>query len=69
MKAAKSEGLKILSPKQMLQRLPPIAFAQVKAGNTSGRFLTEIRQIIYFQYRANEITRKLYNNIMNSLKE
>ena len=48
MKAAKSEGLKILSPKQMLQRLPPIAFAQVKAGNTSGRFLTEIRQIIYF---------------------
>ena len=48
MKAAKSKGLKILSPKQMLQRLLPIAFAQVKAGNTSGRFLTEIRQIIYF---------------------
>ena len=33
-KATKSEGVKILSPKQMLQRLP-ITLAQVKAGNTS----------------------------------
>ena len=45
----------------MLQRLP-IVLAQVKAGNTS-----EIRQIIYFLYRAKEITRKVYNNIMNSV--
>ena len=40
------EGLKILTPKQMLQRLP-IALAQVKAGNTS---VNEIRQIIYSLY-------------------
>ena len=41
--------LKILSPKQMLQRLP-IALAQVKASNTSENLLNEIRQIIYFLY-------------------
>ena len=41
------EGLIILTPKQMLQRLP-IAFAQVKAGNTYENLLNEIRQIIYY---------------------
>ena len=51
----------------MLQRLP-IAVAQVKAGNTSENLLNEIRQIIYSLYRAKEITKKVYNNIMNSIK-
>ena len=49
----------------MSQRLP-IAPAQVKAGNTSENLLNEIRQIIYSSYRAKEITKKVYNNIMNS---
>ena len=49
------EGLKILTPKQMLQRLP-IALAQVKPGNTSENLLNEIRQIIYSLYWAKEIT-------------
>ena len=61
------EGLKILTPKQMLQRLP-IALTQVKAGNTSENLLNEIRQIIYSLYQAKEITKKVYNNIMNSIK-
>ena len=61
------EGLKILSPKQMLQRLP-IALAQVKAGNTSENLLNEIKQIIYSLYREKEVTKKVYNNIMNSIK-
>ena len=39
-------GLKILTPKQMLQRLP-IAFAQVRAGNDSENLLNEIRQIFH----------------------
>ena len=39
------EGLKILTPKQMLQWLP-IALAHVKAGNTSANLLNEIRQIM-----------------------
>ena len=59
--------LKILTPKQMLQRLP-IAVAQVKAGNASENLLNEIRQIINSLYRAKEITKKVYNNIMNSIK-
>ena len=44
-------NLKILTPKQMLQRLP-ILLAQVKASNASENLLNEIRQIIYSIYRA-----------------
>ena len=51
----------------MLQRLP-IALAQVKAVNTSENVLNKIRQIIYSLYRANEITKKVYNNIINLIK-
>ena len=60
-------GLKILSPKQMLQRLP-IAMAQVKACKTSENLLNEIRQTIYSLYWTKEITKKVYNNIMNLIK-
>ena len=66
-KAKYGRGLKILTPKQMLQRLP-IALAQVKAGNTSENWLNKIRQIIYSLYQANEISQNLYNNIVNSIK-
>ena len=44
-KVSNHSNLKILTPKKMLQRLP-IAFAQVKAGNTSENVLNEIKQII-----------------------
>ena len=60
-------GLKILTPNQMLTRLP-IALAQVKAGNNSESLLNEIRQIVYSLYRSKEITKKVYNNIINSIK-
>ena len=67
-KATKSNlRLKILRPKQMLQRLP-ILLAQVNTGNTSENLLNEIRQIIYLLYWSKEITKKVYNNIMNSTK-
>ena len=59
----KEKGLKILAPKQMLQRLP-IALAQVKAGNNSENLLNEIREIIYSLYQSKEITKKVYNNLM-----
>ena len=55
------KGLKILTPKQMLQRLP-IALAQVKAGNNSESLLNEIRQIVYSLYQSKQITKKVYNN-------
>ena len=66
-KAKHGKGLKILTPEQMLQRLP-IAVAQVKAGNTSENLLNEIRKIVYSLHQAKEITEKVYNNIMNSIK-
>ena len=47
----------ILTPKQMLQRLP-IALVQVKANSTSENLLYKIRQIIYSLYWAKEITKK-----------
>ena len=51
----------------MLQRLP-IALAQVKAGETSKNLLNEIKKIIYSSNRIKVITKKVYNNIMNSIK-
>ena len=63
----KGEGLKILTPNQMLKRLP-IALAQIKAGNNSESLLNEIRQIVYSLYRSKQITKKVYNNIINSIK-
>ena len=56
----KGRGLKILTPKQMLQRLP-IALAQVKGGNNSGSLLNEIRQIVYSLYHSKQVTKKVYN--------
>ena len=66
-KSQDGEGLKILTPNQMLKRLP-IALAQVKAGNNSESFLNEIRQIVYSLYRSKKITKKVYNNIISSIK-
>ena len=57
------KGLKILTPKQMLQRLP-IALAQVKADNNSERLLNEIWQIVYSLYQPKQITKKVYNHII-----
>ena len=51
-------GLKILTPNQMLKRLP-IALAQVKAGTNSKSLVNEIRQIVYSLYRSKEITKKV----------
>ena len=57
-KANKGTGLKMLTPKQMLQRLP-MALAQVKAGNNSESLLNEIRQIIYSLYQSKQTTKKV----------
>ena len=60
------EGLKILTLKQLRQRLP-IALAQGKAGNNSENLLNKIRQIVYSLPQSKEITKKLYNNIIKSI--
>ena len=65
-RATKGKGLKIITPKQMLQWLP-IALVQVKAGNNSENLLNEIRQIVYSLYQSKQITKKVYNNIIKSI--
>ena len=58
----------MLTPKQMLQRLP-IALAEVRAGNTSENLRNEIRQILYSLYQEKEVNKKVYSNTMNLIKE
>ena len=62
----KGTGLKILTPKQMLQRLP-IALAQVKASGNSESLLNEIRKIVFFFYQSKKITKKVCSNIIKSI--
>ena len=59
--------LKILTPKQILQRLP-IALAQLKAGNNSENLLSEIRPVFYSMYQSKEITKKVHINIIKSIR-
>ena len=67
LKSTTGTGLKILTPKQLLQRLP-IALSQVKAGNDSENLLNEIRQIVYYLYQPKDITKEVYNNINKSIQ-
>ena len=67
LKSTKGTGLKILTSKQMLQRLS-IVLAQVEAGNNSESLVNEIRQIVYSLYQSTEITKKGYNNIIKSIQ-
>ena len=66
LKPTTGTGLKVLTPKQILQRLP-IALAQVKADNNSESLLNEIRQIVYSLYQSKQITKKVCNNIIKSI--
>ena len=53
----KGTGLKILSPKQMIQRLP-VLLSAISSGNNSESLLNEIRQIVYSLYQLKEVTKK-----------
>ena len=54
--ATEGKGLKTLTAKQMLQRLPT-ALAQLKSGNNSQNLLSEIRQVVCSLYQSKEITK------------
>ena len=58
------KGLKILTPNQMLSRLP-IFLAQLKAGNNSEKLKNEIRQILYSLYRSKKLTKNVYKSLVN----
>ena len=58
------KGLNILTPQQMLSRLP-IALTQLKVGNNSEKFKNEIRQLLYSLYHSKNMTKRVYNNLIN----
>ena len=60
---AKGGGLKILTNKQMFNRLP-ILLAQIQAGNNSKSLKNKLRQIIYSLYRSKVLTKTVYNNLI-----
>ena len=64
---AKGVGLKILTNKQMLNRLP-ILVAQIQAGNNSNKLKNEARQILYSLYRSKLLTKTVYKNLIKSIQ-
>ena len=60
------KGLKIMTPKQMMTRLP-ILLAQKQAGNNSQKLNNEIIQIIYSLYRSKNLSKTVYNHLTNSI--
>ena len=59
-------GSKILTNKQMLNRLP-ILLAQIQAGNNSNKLKNEARQILYTLYRSRVLTKTVYNNLIRAI--
>ena len=59
-------GLKVLTKKQMLNRLP-ILLAQIQAGNNSKKLKNETRQILYSLYRSKALTKTVYNKLIKSI--
>ena len=58
------KGLKILTPDQVLSRLPT-SLAQLKAGNNSQKLKNEIRQLLYSLYRSKNLTKQLYKSLVD----
>ena len=58
------EGLKILTPDQILNRLP-ITLAELKAGNNSEKLKNEIRQLFYYLCRSKKLTKQLYKSLID----
>ena len=63
-KIQSGQGLKILTPSQMLSRLPNF-LAQLKAGNNSEKLKNEIRQLLYSLYRSKKLTKQLYKSLID----
>ena len=60
----KGKGLRILTPNQMLNRLP-ITLAQLKAGNNFEQLKNEISQLLYSLYRSKRLTKQLYKTLID----
>ena len=57
-------GLKVLTPDQMLRRLP-ISLAQLNAGNNSEKLKNEIRQLLNSLYRSKKLTKNIYKSLFD----
>ena len=60
------KDIKILTPDQMLSRLP-ITLAQLHAGNNSEKLKYEIRQLLYSLYRSKKPTKNVYHNLIKAI--
>ena len=60
------KGIKILTPNQMLSRLP-ISLAKLEAENNSNKLKNEIRQLLYSLYRSKNMTKQLCNNLIKPI--
>ena len=60
------ESIKILTPNQMLSRLP-ISLVQLEAGNNSNKLKNEIRQLLYSLYHSKKMTKQVYNNLIKRI--
>ena len=65
-KKQNGQGLKILTPQQMITRLP-ILLAQLKAGNNSQKLKNEIRQLLYHLYRSKNLSKTIFNHLINNI--
>ena len=66
-KVQSAKGLKIMTPSQLITRLT-ILLAQLQAGNISNKLKNEgTRQIIYSLYSSKNLTKTIYNDLINSI--
>ena len=60
------QGLKILTPQQMVTILP-ILLTQLKTGNNSEKLKNEIRQIVYPLYGSQNLSKTIYNHLISTI--
>ena len=59
----KGQGIIILTPNQILSRLP-IALAQLQAGNNSNKLKNEIKQLLYSLNHSKNMTEQIYKSLI-----
>ena len=64
--AQRGQGVKIMTASKLITRLP-ILLSQVKAGNNSQKLKNEIRQILSFLYRSKNLSKTIYNHLINTI--
>ena len=60
------QGLKILTPEQMLSRLT-ITLAQLRIEDNSEKLKNGVRQLLYSLYRSKKLTKTIYNNSIDTI--